>query len=685
MRILLLLFIFLYSMITAIQVQAYDFEVDGFYYNITTLDRVLVTHNKGDGTDYQGDLQIPEKVNYGGTEYSVIGIERSAFNNCKDLNSVSIPASIFCIGDNAFNGCLGLRLVNFEDAEESLVLGSLYDETPPDIFKDCPLEKVYLGRNLVYASSSVSPEYGTFYNQKKLATLYVGNKVTQMHHNQFYGCEALTAVHIRDLESWLKIDFWNEDSNPLKYAHHLFIGDKEIEELRIPDNTTIIDGYAFLGCTGIKAVTISRNLTEVGQDAFHGCTGLTAVYIEDLEAWCNISFVSSASNPLFNAHHLFLNGKELKHLYIPETLKSLKNHTFAGCDGLRSLVIPGSVTTIGTGTFESCTGLTAVHIPRSVTTIQEDAFHNCKGLTEVHIEDLGAWCSIDFMDPDSNPLLNSQHLFLDGKEIKDLHIPEGVKSIGKNTFYNFKALNSVSFPNSLATIGVDAFRGCTGLSSVSLPNSVTEIGVGAFHSCSGLKSVTLPDFLTTIEELTFDRCSSLGAITVPNAVTAIGEGAFFACSELKSVFFGNSVSLINPLAFAHCNLQEVCLPESVAEIGSGAFGNNTEIKKVSSSNRTPPTIDATAFDDVVKASAPLYVPQGCKTSYLAAPVWSEFTDIIEDSAGIEDFVMDCPDEEVEIFNAAGMEVFKGTKADISLPAGIYILRHSGQIRKIAIR
>lgn len=247
MRILLLLFIFLYSMITAIQVQAYDFEVDGFYYNITTLDRVLVTHNKGDGTDYQGDLQIPEKVNYGGTEYPVIGIERSAFNNCKDLNSVSIPASIYSIEDNAFNGCLALREVNFEDAEEPLFLGSGYNETPPDIFKDCPLEKVYLGRNLVYTSSSVSPEYGAFYNQKKLATLYVGNKVTRMHHNQFYGCDALTAVHIRDLESWLKIDFWNGDSNPLKYAHHLFIGDKEIEELRIPDNTTIIDGYAFLG------------------------------------------------------------------------------------------------------------------------------------------------------------------------------------------------------------------------------------------------------------------------------------------------------------------------------------------------------------------------------------------------------------------------------------------------------
>ena len=153
--------------------------------------------------------------------------------------------------------------------------------------------------------------------------------------------------------------------------------------MTIPNSVTTIGGSAFKNCR-LTSVTIPSSVTTIGLFAFDGCSGLTAVYITDLKAWCEIKFDGTASNPLSDAHHLYLNGKEIKNLVIPNAVTSIGDMAFNGCTGLTSVTIPNSVTTIGGSTFSGCNGLTSVTIPNSVTSIGEYN-QEIKGKTNVEI------------------------------------------------------------------------------------------------------------------------------------------------------------------------------------------------------------------------------------------------------------------------------------------------------------
>ena len=270
------------------------------------------------------------------------------------------------------------------------------------------------------------------------------------------------------------------------------IGEKAFYECRgltsvtIPNSVTSIGKEAFYDCYDLTSVTIPNSVKSIGESAFRYCSGLTSVHISDIAAWCNIDF---GYNPLYYAHHLYLNGEEVKDLVIPNSVTSIGKRAFQYCYGLTSVTIPNSVTSIGEEAFWNCTSLTSVTIPNSVTSIGEYAFCDCSGLTSVHISDIAAWCNIDFADSYSNPLYNAHHLYLNGEEVKDLVIPNSVTSIGKRAFQYCYGLTSVTIPNSVTSIRYEAFRRCYGLTLVTIPNSVTSIGIRAFRDCSELLDV----------------------------------------------------------------------------------------------------------------------------------------------------------------------------------------------------
>ena len=259
-------------------------------------------------------------------------------------------------------------------------------------------------------------------------------------------------------------------------------------------SVTSIDSYAFADCTGLTSVAIPKSVTKIGYGAFGGCSGLTSVHITDLAEWCKLSF-GMDSNPLTYAHHLFLNGEEIKDLVVPSSVTCVGDSVFCNCTGIKTVTIPNTVTSIGRGTFSGCTSLSSINIPNSVTSIGESAFSDCTGLISVTIPNL-------------------------------------VNSIEWGTFSHCHGLTSVAIPNSVSSIGGSAFSGCSSLTSVTIPNSVTTIGDWAFYGCSGLTSVTIGNSVTSIGNLAFANCRNLKSVISEIEVPfTIDSSVFFSDTE----------------------------------------------------------------------------------------------------------------------------------------------------------
>ena len=247
---------------------------------------------------------------------------------------------------------------------------------------------------------------------------------------------------------------------------------------------TSIGDYAFKHCDNLTSVTIPDSVTSIGYRAFVQCYGLTSVTIPD-----NVTSIGEDA---------FVLCKGLTSVTIGNGVTSIGAAAFKMCSGLTSVTIPDSVTSIGEYAFEECSGLTSVTIGNGVTSIGDHAFGSCDELRAVHISDLAAWLRISFSGNRSNPVNLAGHLYLNGKEVTDVVVPDGITSIGYSAFDGLSSLTSVTIPDSVTNIGSYAFFDC-GLKSLLVPASVKSIGWGAFAECGKLQNLTLPTWCKKIK------------------------------------------------------------------------------------------------------------------------------------------------------------------------------------------
>ena len=123
-------------------VLAFDFEVNGIYYNILSESKIEVTS----GNDkYAGDVIIPKLVENNGTSYKVIKIGNRAFDGCTELASVEIPNSVITIGASAF----------YNSALKSIQIPNSVDSVAASAFAKCnELKNVIVGSGVRMISGS---------------------------------------------------------------------------------------------------------------------------------------------------------------------------------------------------------------------------------------------------------------------------------------------------------------------------------------------------------------------------------------------------------------------------------------------------------------------------------------------------------------------------------------------------
>lgn len=216
---------------------------------------------------------------------------------------------------------------------------------------------------------------------------------------------------------------------------------------------------------------------------------------------------------------------------------------------------------------------------------------------------------------------------------EELQYFSGLITLKNNAFMFCSNLVSIIIPNSVTSIedgipeGLGCFLFCTKLKTIILSNSITSIGLGAFTACTGLGSISLPNSITYIGMYAFAACEGLFSINIPNSVTLIETGVFLRCKALESIIIPNSITSIKHEAFSNCkSLISVNIPNSVTEIGDRAFYGCNELTSVTIKALIPPQINNSTFQDTNLTN--IYVPSDSVDAYKAAPIWSDYADVI---------------------------------------------------------
>lgn len=394
-----------------------------------------------------------------------------------------------------------------------------------------------------------------------------------------------------------------------------------IKSITIPSSVSEIDDEAFTYCTDMTDIYISGSFIQFGLRAFERCYNLN-VHIEDLSAWCNLSFSDAEANPLYTVRSKKLNTNYTPKLYLNETVVS-------------DLQIPSSVTEIKDFTFASYQGLSSIVIPESVTAIGMNSFYDCgNSLTSIVIEPGNP--NYDSRDNCNAIIRKSDNMLLQG--CRNTTIPEGIVGIATNAFYACSGLQSIQIPNTVVGIGEKAFYRATGLTSIELPNSITEIGRYAFDFCDNLRSVTLSNNLSQVGQGLFSDCTNLELVNIPLGVKYLSRYEFSYCQSMVSIHIPSSIETIDRYAFEDC-------------IG---------LETITCDCETPPVVYDDTFIGVNCSRVTLYVPYNSIDLYRAADVWKDFRiEVLGRKVTIDDVLyLACHDKTATVIAGTSKDLIK---------------------------
>ena len=610
-------------------------DIDGLYYELDrTAGTAAVTFQTG--LEYSSDnyaslpanVVIPETVKYNNANFTVTEIGRNAFRNCTVMESISIPGSVTLIGTEGtywneshfpFIGCSALKSVRFEDGAQDISLGC---SSSAKIFKNSPLEEVYIGRNINYltTANNLKAYYCPFYDQSKLAKVTVGPLCTELPDYLFYENQAITLMTLPNVkkignstfEGCSKLTTLNLGNSLESVGNRAFYGDSNITKLTFPNTTTTIGDYAFYNCSSVTEVTVGSGLKSIGNSAFYGCKSFTAVILPDTFTTMGESAFEGCTKLTVAKLGLSLEAvpakafKEcisLSEMVIPATSISIGNQAFYNCSGLATITMNEGLKTIGSEVFWNNSGVMQFSIPGTVTEMGTNCFYGCTRTTYLTFRDGTEVLNINNNNCKSSKIddlypyyYTSYDYFFDcpirfltlGRDLTysysdnmSLYEINGtsVQNVKRASapFINSKDLRSVTIGKYVTFLYHHLFDGCSNLSKIELKPSVETLYTYALANCTGLKTAELSTGLREAHNYAFYNCPQLTSLIFPNPLTLLGN---YACAEnigLNNVIFneetGNDLSFtIGDYTFRNCpGLTTLTFPSKTISIGNYCF------------------------------------------------------------------------------------------------------------------
>ncbi len=615
----------------AVTISPYDITSNDIFFRITdenakTAEVTFVEEGEGNADFYFGSISVPRRVTKDGVIYTVTAVGENAFNNCTDLTSVTLPATIMSINERAFYNCPNLTTVNIPDGVTAIGESAFYyctgltSVTIPEgvtaiegftFYKCTGLESVTLPESLISIGEEV------FCDCYNIASIEIPSSVTTIKRGAFGGCSLISSITLPQRLSTLEDWAFNRCSNltaitiPTNVSiidEGTFNGCEKLAAVTFQGNVTTIKSQAFQGCSRLTSFTFPESVTSIGGNAFNNCSNLTSVtmpasvinftgdyafgennniesvYITDMSKWLQTPF-NQGNNPLRSGARLYLNNEEVKNLVIPEGTTSILTAAFEGCESLTSVVIPSSVTAINPHAFASCPNLKAMVVnnttPMSISTPQSlgtifvpnesvDVYKAAEGWSTFadRIQPQTGWTFTAAVPcGEGTADLTFKVTSANPWEVEVSASPEDIA--GALTIpASVQNENGIEF--AVKTIGENAFKGRP-LTSVELPTGLIEIGNSAFAECSYLTTINLPEGIRRFGFWAFSG-SGLVSVVLPEGITDFCNAVFAGCTNLSSVEWPSDLTTISSWTFYQCSkLSSFDIPNTVSVIKDNTF------------------------------------------------------------------------------------------------------------------
>ncbi len=359
---------------------------------------------KGIGSDTFRELNITSLV----IPESVVVLGNHAFYNCTELTELTIPVSLNSYGNEnypAFQGCTAVEKVTFtrgngapfdykhwswgwraynaqlapwnlnSGVPKTVVIVNNVDRLGEFMFDACNIRELSLPVSLdLYESNAFNAPYSGL----EKVTITKGNG---------YGCDYPGKSPCSF--PWYKA--WNIKTLEIEDGVTR-IGDKtfeycSIENLLIPDTVSSFGMIVFYECT-IKNLTIPISLNAVWLDdapAFHYVSGIEKVVFTPGSGRGFDYDASWGNNRDYNYTPWQQSSSTLKEIVLEDGITRIGSNAFRELH-ITSIVIPDSVRSLGNHTFYLCNELADLTVPITLDTVFSNiypAFDQCNAISKV--------------------------------------------------------------------------------------------------------------------------------------------------------------------------------------------------------------------------------------------------------------------------------------------------------------
>ena len=230
------------------------------------------------------------------------------------LTTLYIPDSLEYIGNNAFEGCLDLKNIEFGNGIKYVGTHAFYNTAWYDSLSD---GATYIGNILYkYKDDTANTQFdirngttiianGAFENCENLVTVTMTDSVTDIGDYAFAGCINLENIAL--------------SNNITRINESVFGSCTSLGSIKLPDGIESIGECAFY-CSGLKSIALPDSIRIIENDAYASCDNLSGtIVIPD-----GVTYIGNA----------FRWSCYIDTIKIPDSVNHISSEAFVRCDEL---------------------------------------------------------------------------------------------------------------------------------------------------------------------------------------------------------------------------------------------------------------------------------------------------------------------------------------------------------------